>query len=138
MYQPEIICLLEKKNGVTLCDRIREQVRMENPYYVNLRGMSGGLTLWWRDGTDIIVRTATHNILKCEMNLRNQLNPSLMTWVYADVDPQKRRPNWDDLRNIGRGHMVAWACMDDFNAINHEHEKEEGRQKTQRKMDEFN
>lgn len=50
IHLPEIICMMQTKNGDSFCKRIREQVGMSSAYNVNLRSISRGLALWWRDG----------------------------------------------------------------------------------------
>lgn len=105
MYEPKLICILETKNNDTLHDSIREKVGMGSAYYVNSRGTSEGLAFWWKYGVKVTTRTATHNITHCDVILSNQPNPSIRMWVYEDADPQKRRQNWNELRNNGRGSM---------------------------------
>lgn len=57
--------------------------------------------------------------------------------MYANADLERRKENWNELYDIGRGRMVAWACMGDFNAIRHHYGKEGGQRKSQRQMDEL-
>lgn len=61
-----------------------------------------------------------------------------MTWVYADTDDRLRRNNWETLRQIGRTRTGPWICQGDFNAIMNHREKEGGRRKSQRTIDDFN
>lgn len=70
--------------------------------------------------------------------MSNQLNTSLINWVYTDADPQRRIQNCNELRDIGRGWRKGWACMGDCNVISYHHELERGRRKSQQQMDEFN
>lgn len=52
-YNPDIICLTETKNGSAFCERIREQIGMNKVHYIEPRGRSRGLALWWTDEIDI-------------------------------------------------------------------------------------
>lgn len=66
---------------------------MGSAYYVNPRGISEGITLWWRDDVCVTVKAATQKIIDCELKTSDHPNLRLMTWVYADADTQRREQN---------------------------------------------
>lgn len=50
-------------------------------------------------------------LVDCEVISGSQLNPTMITWVYADAGLQRRKQNWNKLRYIARGrraHGCAW------------------------------
>lgn len=124
MHRPKIICLMKTQNEDAFRERIREQVGMDSAYYVKLKGISRGITLWWRDDVSVTLKATTQNITDCEVKMIDHPNSTLLTWVYADVDLRKRKQYWIELRDSRRGRIVAWACMVVFNEISHHHKKE--------------
>lgn len=84
---------MEIKNKDAFCEKIREQIRMVKAYYIGPRGISGGVTLWWRDEVNIKIRTTTHNLVDCEVRLDQQSTLMYVTWVYADAKPQRGKHN---------------------------------------------
>lgn len=70
MYQPKIIFFMEIKDGDAFCERIQEQV--SSAYYVNPKGISGGIVLCWRDDVFVAVKATTQNIIDYEVTSRTQ------------------------------------------------------------------
>lgn len=86
-YKPDIICLVETKNGSNFCERIREQIGMDHAYYVEPQGLSGGLALWWTNEVNMTILGANQNYMDCVIRTQNMPVPMWVTWVYVDPEP---------------------------------------------------
>lgn len=82
-----------KNNGDAFCERIRQQVGISSAYYVNVMGISGGITLWRINDVRVTVKAVTQNIIDCAVKMSDQPNPILITWVYVDAYLQRRKQN---------------------------------------------
>lgn len=99
---------------------------MKNGLYVKPQGTSEGLALWWKEEVDVKIVKVTHNLIYCEIKLKNHNELMWITWVHENVDVNRRLPPWDELRTIR-----------DFNDTRYHHEKEGGKRKAQRLIDAF-
>lgn len=102
------------------------------------QGKIGGLALWWTNNVSVQVLMKRPYIIDTLVTINHVDNPIHMTWVHADTDENVRCRNWEELRQVGIVCIRMWVCQGDFNAITHHYEKEGGRMKSQRQIDEFN
>lgn len=52
--------------------------------------MSGGLSLWWKNEIHIRILAANHNLIDCDIQIKQQTGLMWVTWVYAG--PPKTPP----------------------------------------------
>lgn len=97
---------------------------MEKAFYVQPRGTSEGLALWWKEETNVQILFANPNMIGTIVWMKNLEFPMYMTWVHADTNDQLRNQNKNELRRIWRMRTGKWVCQGDFNAITNHHEKE--------------
>ncbi|MBA0727891.1 hypothetical protein Golax_000839, partial [Gossypium laxum] len=98
--------------------------RLEGCLAVNSDGKSGGLALLWRESVTVDVQ-----------NHSNYHIDSLVST--QDADPNSKHLSWDMLRRVKRTVKEEWIVGSDFNAILNNAEKDGGRRKSRRSMDEF-
>lgn len=96
------------------------------------------IILWWKKDTHVQIVIAYHNFIDTMVQFKGHGMPVYITWVYTDTDDRNRSGNWDSIRVIGRRRAGLWVCQGDFNALTHHYEKEAGRSKPQRQIDDFN
>lgn len=113
--------------GILFATRYVSKVGMDNAYYVSPKGISGGITLWCRVEINVSIKSTTNFFIVCDVRGGSKPNLLMITWVYSNVDPQRRKQNWHELKYIGRGCGAPWVCMRYFNEICHQHENKGGK-----------
>ena len=58
-YDPDVVFLMETRNGQEVMERIRKRMRYDGRYYVDPEGLNGGLALWWNKEVEVRVLEAT-------------------------------------------------------------------------------
>lgn len=68
---------------------------MNNAYYVELQGTSGGFALWWKYEINIRILGVDHNIIDSKVKLKNQRTPMWVSCIYAKPDFTRRQCLWN-------------------------------------------
>lgn len=96
-----IVFLMKTKQLEAFCERIRVEIGMANSMYVNARGNSGDLELWWRSDVSVEFKQIKKNIIYSSVSLERDGEPMFIAWIYGDQEYGKRTHNWNQLRMIG-------------------------------------
>lgn len=75
---------METKNGVTFCDRIKEQAVMDMVFYVESIGIAGGLALWWRNEVMVQFINSNENMIDIEARFQQDGELAHITWVHTN------------------------------------------------------
>ncbi|OMO81699.1 Endonuclease/exonuclease/phosphatase [Corchorus capsularis] len=94
-------------------------------YYVEPRGRSGGLALWWLDEFNLEVLAVSKNFIDIKTDLGGK-EVWFCTFVYGDPRRGGRREVWEDLSRLRNRLEDKWCCIGDFNIVSSEHEKSGG------------
>lgn len=58
-----MVFLMETKNKKEKLEKIRKRLNFSGYVYVNPRGISGGLALWWNKEVDVSVLSSDKNLI---------------------------------------------------------------------------
>ncbi|OMO70992.1 reverse transcriptase [Corchorus capsularis] len=62
-HDPDVIFLMETKNGFKKMECLRKGCKMDNSLYIDPEGLSGGLALWWKGEVNVQVITGNKNVI---------------------------------------------------------------------------
>ena len=82
-YDPDVVFLMETRNGQEVMERIRKRMRYDGRYYMDPKELSGGLTLWWNKEVEVIVLEATKNGIDSLVTMKNKGNVCRICWIYG-------------------------------------------------------
>ncbi|KAF7835731.1 reverse transcriptase [Senna tora] len=127
VYKPSIVFLMEIRMKEKKMDRMRKKCcGLENGFYVDAMGKSGGMALWWSNEVDIMHIRGSKNIIHGLVCSKMLEGASYFTFVYGAQTKQEKMGVWSELRRLKPGDDVAWFCLGNFNDILSNSEKEGG------------
>ncbi|TYG71122.1 hypothetical protein ES288_D05G368900v1 [Gossypium darwinii] len=132
----DVVFLCETKVHSNSFTRIRSMCRMDGCVAVNLEGKSGGLAMLWREGVKVEVQNFSKNHIDSLVSLEED-EVIRFTGFYRNADPNARNLSWEMLRRVKRTVKEGWIVGGDFNAILNNAEKDGGRKKLRKDMEDF-
>ncbi|XWS65235.1 hypothetical protein CRYUN_Cryun05aG0074800 [Craigia yunnanensis] len=136
-YGPNLIFLMETKNGRKVLEKVRGSMRYVNSYYMDPEGLSGGLALWWDDKVRVKILEATKNCIDSLVTMDNKRIVSIICWIYESTDFEERKEQWEYIKKSMAIFKISWLCIGDFNKVKENEEKEGGRLRNRRMIDNF-
>ena len=126
-YDPNLVFLMEIRNGKEVLERIRERMRFENGFYVDPEGLSGGLVLWWNNEVKVKVLEASKNGIDTLVTMGNNGGMSRVSWIYGSTDFEERRSKWEYVKKSVVIFSIPWMYIGDFNEVKENAEKKGGK-----------
>ncbi|PPD66311.1 hypothetical protein GOBAR_DD36806 [Gossypium barbadense] len=127
--------------GARMCERLEHHRHlgarmMDGCVAVNSEGKSGGLAMLWREGVKVEVQNLSKNHIDSLVSLEED-EVIRFTGFYRNADPNARNLSWEMLRRVKRTVKEGWIVGGDFNAILNNAEKDGGRKKLRKDMEDF-
>ncbi|XP_028783276.1 uncharacterized protein LOC114739382 [Neltuma alba] len=94
---------------------VKKKCGMDEEWYVDPVGRSGGMALWWKKEVVINAWHSSRNIIHTSMNSTVLDVPDFVTYVYGAPRDEDKEKVWEDLRRIAGGVTGSWLCVGDFN-----------------------
>lgn len=104
---------------------------------VEANGRSGGLTLLWKETSQVTLRSLSKYHIDVEVTIAG-LQPWRLTGFYGEPNRSQRRRTWELLRNLARDSNLPWCVIGDCNNITSQSEKKGGALYPQWLIDGFN
>lgn len=86
-----------------------------NLFFVPVVGRSGGLCLWWKDGTTIQILSANNNVINTCIQEKLASTPIHISWFYGPPHNHQKRPFWDHVDTSLSDLGLPWLSISDFN-----------------------
>lgn len=119
---PKVIFLMETKLLLKQLEWIRIKLKMEGVFEVDLVGLDGGLTLFWKEGNMISVLSYSVGHIDANITFSNGKEIRL-TGFYGNLETTLRSFSWELLRRLNFGTEVPWLVCGNFNEIENVDEK---------------
>ena len=93
---------------------------------VSSNGSSGGLTMLWKEGTNLQLLSFFKNHIDIAVEEELDKDNWRITGFYGELDIQNRNESWELLKRLASHNNRGWVCIGDFNEIFWDHEKARG------------
>ena len=90
-YDPNLVFLMETRNGREVLEKVKGRMRYANNYYVDLEGLSESLALWWDDEVKVKILEATKNCINSLVIMDCKEIVNRICWIYESIDFEKRK-----------------------------------------------
>ncbi|CAB4299177.1 unnamed protein product [Prunus armeniaca] len=122
----DIVVLLETKNWSQRYGYLKRQLGMQFMHAVEPRGLSGGLCLFWKEMSQVVLLKYADFFI--EVVIKDEENGAKWRFfaVYASTDERVRRSQWQILQDRMAQCQEACLLMGDFNDIMDVSEKRGG------------
>ncbi|CAN6695621.1 unnamed protein product [Malus baccata var. baccata] len=137
LHTPDIVILLETKNKSSRYGYLKKRLGMEFLHAVESKGIGGGLCVFWRDGSKILLVKSVDYMIEIKVLDDDKECYWRLFGIYASTDEKKRRDQWRTLGNlIGRERDLC-LLIGDFNDILCNGEKDGGNHRSAASMRDF-
>ncbi|KAK9010904.1 hypothetical protein V6N11_043771 [Hibiscus sabdariffa] len=121
-HDPNIVFLMETKQKKSKLNRIRNIFLFSEDFYVDPIGKSGGLALWWKEGVNITILSATKNYIDTSISIDGGLQ-WFCTFIYGCPNSEGKKEVWNTISKLRKGDEEPWCLMGDSNVITSQDEK---------------
>ena len=136
-YDPQFLFLMETKNKKEKLEMLRRRNGFEDACYVDPKGLSGGLAVWWKEQGVVKVLGKNKNLIDMQVEDMGYGIQYRVFWVYGPTDYEERKDVWELISERGRDIGIPWLCLGDFNDILYNYEKKGGNIRAARKIKGF-
>ncbi|KAK5843415.1 hypothetical protein PVK06_005872 [Gossypium arboreum] len=101
---------------------------------VRAEGSKGGLSLGWKEGVYVMLRSYSKSHIDIEVMENSEEECWHFIGFYGSPIEHKRKDSWNLLRQLKGNNKLPWLVMEDFNEILYSFEKSGGRLREERQM----
>ena len=112
---PDVTFLMETKNSDEFIKKKTKAFQFPNYFSVPLVGLSGGLSLLWKEEVDLTVLESAPNLIDTKISFKGVT--SYITFVYGAPAAENRAAFWAKLNDVGANREDPWMLTGDFNEI---------------------
>ncbi|CAM8905799.1 unnamed protein product [Rhodiola kirilowii] len=114
VYKPSLVGVMETKAEKGRTEQVRRQLGFDNGFTVERRGRSGGLALWWRKSSNVLVRSYSDYHIDAVVEEDSTFR---VTLFYGHPMVNKRAETWELLRRLNADVDLPWLVFGDFNEV---------------------
>lgn len=112
---------METKNRDDVVLSYFKNTLFSNHYLVSPEGLSGGLSLSWKNNIDLEILESSPNFIDTKIIIGSE--PLYVTFVYGAPQQENRADFWNKLMTLGGDRGNAWCVTGDFNDLLDNEEK---------------
>ncbi|OMO71257.1 reverse transcriptase [Corchorus capsularis] len=135
-YDPDVVFLMETRNGREMVEKIRKKMGYPNVIYVDPVGLSGGLSLWWKKEYVVSSIEESKNVIDTVFELEDGGDKHRIMRIYGAPVYSDRKLVWEKINRKTLSIEEKWMCIGDWNDLE-DVEKEGGRPKERRVLQNF-
>lgn len=124
--QPQFVFIMETKIDRARADGLKASLGYENLFYVNNRGLSGGLALFWKGKNVASLISYSSNHIDISVN-NGEGGEWRLTGFYGFPSRRDRQKSWDLLCTLKDKSDLPWLVIGDFKDLTCQKEKKGGR-----------
>ncbi|XVE52548.1 hypothetical protein DITRI_Ditri02bG0130700 [Diplodiscus trichospermus] len=123
---PDMVVLMETKNKRGRVEKVRKSVGYKEGYYVEPKGLSRGLALWWKKGITVNVLESNRNIIDvrvfCSARKEERITFVYMAPKYEErvVLCEKMRKNGERVRERRQQNKIMHIKKENGESIDNE------------------
>ena len=123
-FSPDIVFLMETKQQDEAIFKHFKRTAYVNHFTVPPVGLSGGLSLSWKDDVEVEILDSSPNLI--DTQIKSKQNSFFVTFVYGAPRQEERDAFWERLMILSAQWDEAWLLTSDFNDLLDNSEKEGG------------
>lgn len=100
-------------------------------------GLSGGIALLWKDGTEVAIQNLFRRHINATITLINSMFSWKLTGFYGHPNRACRKDSWRLLEFLKDFTPSSWLCVGDFNEITNQSKKSGGDPRCETQMASF-
>lgn len=112
--KPKIVGLFETKIDLSRIRKLQQLLGFKNGLMVNIRGIAGGIALWWAEDVDIQILSYSESYIDARWHGAEQ---QCLTLFYGSPYIQNRQNSWNLLRTLHQQLDLMWLVFEDFNEV---------------------
>ncbi|KAK8529477.1 hypothetical protein V6N12_060258 [Hibiscus sabdariffa] len=124
-FNPKVVFLSETKKKHRYLERLKTKNRFTWRFYVDPRGLTGGLTLWWTEGISVTILKDSINFIDTLLSLNGE-EPWQCTFLYGPPNAADKQLFWEKLHLLRNDPSSKWCIIGDVNIVADQSEKEGG------------
>ncbi|KAL1204428.1 hypothetical protein V5N11_034682 [Cardamine amara subsp. amara] len=132
-YLLDAVSLIEMKQSYKYVADVDVSLGFPNFCNIPPQGLSGRLTLLWKNTLDISILYQDSRLVDCIVN--DNIYTFYLSCVYGHPDPQYRYELWERLQRFAVNRDEPWIMMGDFNQILNYIEKKEDMMEIQPRLE---
>lgn len=109
VHRPALVFLMKTKNKSENLERIRKKTSLDNFFYVDPVGISGGLALWWHNSLQLSVNSSDSNLITTTIQ-HHQFGAWDSFFVYGPTLAVSRQALWHRVSVILNATKRPHAC----------------------------
>ncbi|KAK8482329.1 hypothetical protein V6N11_035672 [Hibiscus sabdariffa] len=98
-YRDDIIFLSETKQKKRYIKKIHMKLKIDNVFYVELDGISGGLALWWSNDVKLFIVHYDKNFVDTKISINREIE-WFVTFIYAPSYTKDKQRFWETLASL--------------------------------------
>ena len=118
---PNVMFLMQTKNNDEFIKLKLQSLHFVHYFSIPPIGLSGGLSLFWNDDTDITILESNPNLV--DTRIVHKGVTSFVSFMYGAPATEDRAAYWQKLNVVGQGRDSPWLLTGDFNDILNNAEK---------------
>ena len=134
---PNFIFLMETKLVVSEMVGIKEGLNRTQGMVIPSKGRSGGHALLWKKELKVDVQSYSDNHIDVIIVQGDDGLQWRLTGFYGNLKTSKRKESWLLLKRLSSPNSLTWVCLGDFNELMNESEKEGGKARPLKQMENF-
>ncbi|KAK8495245.1 hypothetical protein V6N11_000637 [Hibiscus sabdariffa] len=124
-HDPCIVFLSETKKNQKYLERIKSRNKFVGSFYVNPRGIAGGLALWWKESVSISILRESLNFIDTLVSVNGE-EAWQCTFVYGPPYISEKHEFWTNFQYLRHHQSVKWCVIGDVNIVADQNDKEGG------------
>ncbi|KAE8661262.1 hypothetical protein F3Y22_tig00116925pilonHSYRG00037 [Hibiscus syriacus] len=114
-HSPDVVGFIETLISSHAADKAIAQLKIPKSFRVEADGFSGGIWICWYDHIQIDVLFSHFQFVHCRIHCNSNNRSTLATFVYASLNPDKRRTLWKYLHLLSNHINEPWVVLGNFN-----------------------
>ncbi|KAL4278069.1 hypothetical protein GQ457_03G015870 [Hibiscus cannabinus] len=115
-FNPYIVFLSETKKKAKFLDRLKSKNKFTGSFYVEPRGLAGGLALWWKENVSISIIKESVNFIDTLVSFNDE-EPWQCTFIYGPPHSLDKRQFWETFQQIRHRSFGKWCIIGDVNLV---------------------
>lgn len=132
--RPDVLFLSETHLGMAKAENLRSRLGCDKFIIHESDGRSGGLLMLWNKEVVVNELNVSQYFIDVTVGAGEEWR---MTGIYGEPRWEHKDQTWNALRQLKNASSLPWLVLGDFNEILYNYEKEGGRARSQRQMQDF-